>query len=140
MKIERTKLTPESWLTQVAETDCFWVSFKSREAARAIESPTFQFIDWRLQGLVSKFLMQNLSKTQTTTFVPVKTTLPFSFLALEPSSTPDWPRLEKNCEGQQWRNVFLFFEDVDAIAGAEKELKRAELGKFPALIHLASDA
>jgi hypothetical protein len=90
--------------------------------------------------------MENVSKHRNTTFVPVKPTFPFFFLALDAgggNGSPDMKLLERNCQGQQWRNVVLFFEDGDKVGEAEKELKelkKSEMGKFPALVQLASDA
>lgn len=119
--------------------DCVWISFVGREETGPIENRALQWIDWKMQGSLSRFIVQNQFRNSQTTFIPTMRKLPVPYLALEPNGKPNWDEFLKNCEGLKLRNVLFFCENAQAVSGIEKELKALKAGDFPETVTFSSD-
>jgi hypothetical protein len=140
--VEQVKLSPNGdWARDLGECDCFWVAFSDRRRPVPLKSGALQFVDWKLHGTLSDYILKGSSRQTMTTFVPTMGKLPFPYLALEPKGAPDWDQFIKNCEGQRWKHLTLFCEDVDLARDLQTQLFKKDFGsEYPERLTLAADA
>ena len=138
MKVTRVVYDNEPDRILSEDFDCLWICFRVRKAQGPIKSRVLQSVDWKLQGVLSRFLL-GARKEKKTTFIPTMAKMPIPFLALDSHSSPDWNSFVKNCEGQKWTEVLFFCEDSASLDRFETELKKVTANGFPESIILASD-
>lgn len=115
MKFSEIRLKDENLKDgTLAGYPCVWVSFLGRDKPSPLEAPFLAWLDWELQGVLSRYLLGEGWNANTTTFVPTMHKLPFPYLALEPNRAPDWESAVRNCEGQGWKQVLLVTESKSA--------------------------
>ena len=141
MKVERiTYPKGESEKILAEACDCLWVSFHGRKGVGPLQSQALQCVDWKLSGLISRFVQKEQFRDKGTTFVPTMQKIPAGYLALESSGTPDWDLFLQNCSGLKWKKVIFFCEDKDTAKMFEKELSKLHAKEFPEALCIASDA
>jgi hypothetical protein len=131
MHIERVSFadSPQDITTQSA--DCLWVLLSERQAPRPRGSPALQWVDWRLQGLISRFLMREKPGDPLTTFVPTMKKLAYPFVAIDGASRTDWKSFHRNCEGMHLKRILFFCEEDSRIGALEKEFRKQSSAEFP---------
>lgn len=120
--------------------DCVWISFLGREVSSPISSQALQWIDWKMQGLLSRFVVMKKFLAGQTTFIPTMRRLPVPYLALVPNAKPDWDNFLLNCEGLKLKNVLYFCEEATNVPMLEKELKSRTVGDYPETVTFSCDA
>ena len=113
--------------------DCIWILLRPRSKASPLGSRALQWIDWKLQGQVSRFLIQTAEGKSAVTFFHVMRRLPVTYVAVESGHSCDYDAFRKNCEGLKASKVLLFAEDPSAVSTLHGELKALSCGKFPEL-------
>jgi len=130
MNVERLSFADEPEKITSTPIDCLWVLLAEREAPRPLSSKALQWIDWRLHGMISRYLLRAPAGDPQTTFVPTMKKLGFPMVAIEPDSA-DWKSFQRNCEGMKLKDVLVFCEDESRIAAIEKELRKQSVSEFP---------
>jgi len=134
----------EGGVEKLAETlteqkvDCLWMSFLGRKDESPLANAALQWIDWKLQGVVSRFIVSGSYRGKGTTFVPTMRRLSVPYVALESNKTPDWEAFVRNCEGLRWEHVFFLCEDADSQAQLAKELKAIPVEDHPRRVTLVT--
>jgi hypothetical protein len=156
MHIERLSFsdTPEQITVQTA--DCLWILLSERESPRPLQSAALQWVDWRLHGLISRFLLlanhlyhderglkfgsfqpgagQQLREKPgdpLTTFVPTMNKLAYPLVAIDGAGRTDWKNFHRNCEGMQMKEVIFFCEESSRLTSLEKEFRKQSNAEFP---------
>ncbi len=140
MKIEKISYSEADSEKILAEAcDCLWVSFHGRKSLGPLESRALQCVDWKMSGLISRFVQEGQFKNKQTTFIPTMSRIPAGYIALESGGTPDWELFLQNCAGLQWKRVVFLCEDKAATKLFEKELSKLPKKNFPEECLLVSD-
>ncbi|MBY0371613.1 hypothetical protein K2X33_13075 [bacterium] len=114
------KATDESY-------DCVWVRFSARKSPSPLKSEVLQWIDWKLQGSLSRFLLDKAPER--TTFLPSRDRLGAPLVALEPvGAETDWEQFARNCEGLGLKKILLLCEETAEVSRVERSLKQVRLG------------
>jgi hypothetical protein len=137
MKVERISYLDDPEKIATETFDCLWISFHGRELVRPLSSKALQWVDWRLQGVLSRFIVEEKFLGGKITFVPTMHRLPTPYVALE--SVPDWTLFQANCEGLKFKHVLYFCEDGKMVSRAEKELSGQKHFNFPETVTLGSE-
>ncbi len=140
MKVEHISYSGAEAERLLAEScDCLWVSFHGRRAVGPLESQSLQCVDWRMSGVLSRYVLQGEFRSKRTTFVPTMKKIAAQFLALESNGTPDWERFVQNCTGLKLKRVIFFCEDKQAVGLFQKELTKLSSHPYPETLLVASD-
>jgi hypothetical protein len=139
MRVEKVSFaqTPEKITTSAY--DCIWIAFESRANPAPLSSPALQWLDWKLRGQISRFLVDKAGDEQVT-FLPTMRKLSVPFLALQPGGKVAWEQFQKNCEGLKLKNVLFFCEDPESMGELEKGIKGRSFESFPETVVLGSDS
>jgi hypothetical protein len=137
MKVERINYLEGPERIASEPFDCLWISFHGREVVRPMASRALQWIDWRLQGVLSRYIVEEKFLGGKLTFIPTMRRLPTPFVALE--AAPDWNLFRTNCEGLKFRRVLYFCEDAKSVSRAEKELSSDKHLTLPETVILGSE-
>lgn len=139
MHIERISFSDEPEKITASTVDCLWVLLAGRETPSPLSSPALQWVDWKLHGIISRFLLREKKGEPVATFVPTMRKLAFPFVALESLDHTDWKSFHRNCEGMKMKEVLLFCEDGARVSSLEKEFRRQSGVEFPQRIIFGSD-
>ncbi len=112
--------------------DCIWVTFPKSKAPIPLASPVVQCLDWKLGGLLSRFLFE--PSTSKTTFVPTMNRVLTTLVALEPLGKMDWHGFASNCAGMGFRNVLVLTEGEEALSELEKEIRKLPSGSLERVV------
>lgn len=140
MNIERVAYTTEDSEKILQEAcDCLWVSFLGRKTVGPLGSRSLQCVDWKMSGLISRYVQQGKFRSKQTTFIPTMQKIPALYIALESNGNPDWELFLQNCSGLKWKKVVFFCEDKNTAKQFEKELSKLPAQAYPEAVLLASD-
>ena len=118
--------------------DCVWVQFEDRKKPTPPSSQVIQWVDWRLQGQISRFLLQDRGG-KATTFVPTRQRIGAPIVALEPPGELNWKTFAQNCAGMGMKRILILCEDPAALSEIEKEVRRQSESGLDTVV-LGSDA
>ncbi len=124
MEIERVSYVsgPER---VVEETfDCIWVLLGSALPPKPFANQALQWIDWKLQGAVSRFALGKPLRIESPTYVPTRRRLSAPLLVVEPPKKPDWEAFSKNCEGMGLKRVLVLSDAVERLAELEVVMRK----------------
>ncbi len=107
--------------------DCVWVQFNPRKTPTPLVSPVLQWVDWRLQGSLSRFVLEGKG-AKVTTFLPTQKRLGTPLVALEPPGELDWKGFSENCRGMGIKRVLILCEGAEDLAAVEKDLRKSDAG------------
>lgn len=119
--------------------DCIWIQLEAREAPRPLTSPSLQWLDWKLQGQISRVIVKPTSESAVPTFIPTMKRIAVPYLAIVASGSHDWPDFLKSCRGLKLSRVLYFCEEPGRLLDAERELRQHASEGFPEAISFASD-
>lgn len=128
--------SPEKILEE--KFDCIWISFGPESRKGPLQKPALQWLDWKLQGQISRFLMESEEKGRPVTFVPTMNKLPAPYLALHAEGKIDWSLFAKNCEGLQLSRLLYFCEDESKMPEVERQIKDHKFPTHPQVVALGS--
>jgi len=130
MNVERISFADSPEKINESAIDCLWVLLAEREAPRPLSSRALQWVDWRLHGILSRYLLRPRNGEHCTTFVPTMKKLGFPLVAIEQADA-DWKTFQRNCEGMKMKDVLVFCEDESRAASLEKELRKHSVSEYP---------
>lgn len=124
MQIERVSYagTPE----RVTEEsfDCVWVLLNPRKTPSPLASQVLQWVDWKMQGVLSRFVLEKKTGKSQTIFVPTMKRLGAPLVALESPGDTDWEAFAQNCKGMGLKQVLVLCEQGAEVPVIEKEIRR----------------
>lgn len=123
MQIEKVSYAGNPERVTEEAYDCVWVRFQERKAPSPLTSQVLQWVDWKLQGQLSRYLLADKSIKSHTTFLPTMHRISTPLVALEPKSTQDWAAFCDNCVGMNIKRVLVLCEDPSELSSVEKELR-----------------
>jgi hypothetical protein len=112
--------------------DCIWVCFLSRKSPSPLSSQVLQWMDWKMQGALSRYLLSEPFKK--TTFIPTSKRLRSPLIALEPVGEMDWKSFATNCTGMKLGKVLVLAEGGLANLDGEKELRKVPLPEMEQVV------
>ena len=142
MQIERVLFAEQPEKIAQERYDCIWIAFAPRDVPHAIGSSALQWLDWKLQGQLSRFLLDE--SNDSTTVVPTMRKIPSPYLVLERHPPTNWTSFARNCEGMKLSRVLYFCEEAAQVMKVEIEMESAVRGNsfshYPQSIMLGSDS
>ena len=129
MNVEKTSFAENPQAIASPDYDCVWIHLGKR-SDRALTHPALQWLDWTLQGQISRYLADGTSK-KVVTFLPTMGRIGVTYLALDPESSTDWDGFFKNCEGLKLKRVLYVSEDAGKGGDIEKSIKGRGAAGFP---------
>ena len=133
-KNESPENNPELLLS---EYDCVWVSFLGQEKPEPLKNRLLQWLDWRLQGVISRYLLEESFSQEKTTFVPTLAKHKLNYLVLDPDRLTPADEFARQCTGLQAKKVLLVCENSEAADRLKKELTSKKLSEFSAEVYLS---
>ena len=119
--------------------DCVWVRFLDRKAPSPIVSQVLQWMDWRLQGTLSRHILGSSPKaSKHTTFLPTMNRIGTPLVAIDPPGDIDWESFSANCKGMNIKRLLILCEEASELSGLEKDLRRQSAAGLEKVI-LGSD-
>jgi len=116
--------------------DGIWVELKDRPSPSPLEGKTLQWLDWKLQGQLSRWILEAKREADAPVFVPTMRKLPAQYVVLVRKADPK--KLKESCDGLGLKKVLLICEDPDRSATLGKEFQ-AKGGKWPQLADLGRE-
>src|SRR5437870_4889614 len=90
--------------------DCIWVRLSDRKHPSPLTSQVLQWVDWRLQGALSRFIL-NTPEGSRTTFLPTMKRLSSPLVAMDPPGEVNWESFTANCKGMGISKVLVLCEE-----------------------------
>jgi hypothetical protein len=148
MNIEHLRFADRPERITEERFDCIWIRLSPREAASPLESQALQWLDWKLLGQISRYLLKREAdgtpaKDGRVTFIPTMRRLPTPYLAIEGGLPLDADAIRKSCAGLGVRRLLYFCEESAKVAAIESSLGAMKHGSgptFPESIVLGSDS
>lgn len=138
MHIETRDFTQDPLAATREGFDCVWVCLKARRHPQPLVARALQWIDWRLQGQISRYLLAGGSER--VTFVPSLRKVASPYIALEGrGSKRDWEAFRRNCQGLGWKRILWFCENPEAAAGLEGELRSLKGQGWPETVVIGTE-
>jgi len=127
VRIERVEIveTGDDW-PLLRDFECLWVSLASRAVPSPISHMFLNWVDWKLAGVISRFILDDPKTSSQTVFVPTMKKLPVPYVAIG-SSQEDWNRFLHSCEGLKVNRVLYLCEnpmDRDSVVKALTKISR----------------
>src|SRR5690606_31200685 len=116
--------------------DCIWVAFRDRTKPSPSPSKAVQWLDWKLQGKLSRYLLDGTKGP--VTFLPTMKRIPSKMVALSHGDW-DWHAFHRNCEGMKLDRILLFCEDPSAVTRHQQGLKELRNSSYPKQVKLATE-
>ncbi len=117
--------------------DGIWVELKDRSAPSPLSGKTLQWLDWKLQGQLSRWILEAKGDVDAPVFVPTMRKLPAQYVVLVRKA--DAKKLKDSCDGLGLKKVLLICEDSARAAALGKEFS-AKGGKWPQLADLGLES
>jgi hypothetical protein len=124
MQIEKVSYAGNPERVTDESFDCVWVRFGERQSPSPILSQVLQWVDWRLQGQLSRFLLEADSGKRQTTFLPTGNRIQTPLVALDPPGDVDWELFGTNCTGMGFKKLLILCEETADLSALEKDLRK----------------
>ncbi len=138
MQIERKTYGTDPEQVVLEPFDCVWVRFSDRTAPSPLSSRSLQWVDWRLQGQLTRHLMSG-EKLSSPTFLPTMKRLSTPLVALDTGVEMNWEGLRACCRGMGFKKLLFLCEEGADIARIEEGLLKEDLPGVESVI-LGSDS
>jgi hypothetical protein len=89
-----------------------------------VSSAVLQWLDWKLQGVLSRYILEGRVKKGPVTFIPSRQRLNSPIVAVEAADEVDWGSFSANCKGMRLKRVLVLCEEGTGVAALEKQLRR----------------
>jgi hypothetical protein len=116
--------------------DGIWVELKSRAKPSPLVGRTLQWIDWKLQGQLSRWLLEEKGESSAPLFVPTMRKIPAKYVILV--KRLDARQLKQGCEGLGLRKVLVLCEEGSRAQAVGKDLA-AKGGEWAERLDIAVD-
>src|SRR4051812_22718185 len=115
MTVEKVSYAGQPERVTEEQFDCVWVQLADRKKPSPISSQVIQWVDWRLQGRISRFLLKEL-EGKATTFLPTQSRLGTPLVALEAPGDLNWKTFSQNCQGMGMKKVLILCEEATQLS------------------------
>ncbi|MCB0403307.1 MAG: hypothetical protein KDD51_00880 [Bdellovibrionales bacterium] len=140
MKAELVSLDKGPEVILESEADCLWLWISPRSAPIPPSGIALQRIDWKLQGLISRYLFDfGYGASRHTTFLPSMKRLRIPYVAIDCQKTFDIDRFFGNVEGLQLERVFCLCETEEQVEYFKKAVSKLKAGKHLKKVFVAAD-
>ncbi len=117
--------------------DGIWVELKYRTSPSPLEARTLQWLDWKLQGQLSRWLLDPGKSTDgEPVYIPTMRKLPAQYVVLV--RKVEAKQLREGCRGLGLKKVILFCEEAGRVAEVRKELE-GKPGEWPESLDVGSE-
>lgn len=140
MKIAKLDLTTNPESITSLPYDCLWVALAARKNPTPLQPLALQWIDWKLCGAISRYLVERRYETPVVTFLPTMKRLAASYVVLDSQPGQDWEGFLKTSEGLQLKEVLYLCEDESQIAKFSKSLSHQRASVFPVQVTLGQSS
>lgn len=106
------------------KADCLWIWLQPRKEAKPLASRALRYLDWYLQGMLSRLVIDFEKAPKKTLFYPTQSRIEIPWLAIETGEKVDWDRISENCEGMSFDKVFFYCENSDQLDHLDREAKK----------------
>ena len=128
MRIKRLKVAPE-FPVQTGEWDAIWVLLGERTEGRPLESAVLRDLDWRLQGLISRYVLNPVSADLPLTYVPIESRAGIRFLVIDSGKAFSKKALESVSNGIQAKKILVWPENAALSTWLEKQCHTLDKAK-----------
>ncbi len=111
--------------------DGIWVELKDRATPSPLMGRTLQWLDWKLQGQLSRSLLASKAEDKSPLFVPTMRKIPAQYVVL--IQKLDARRLRESCEGLGLKKILFICEERGRAAAVGRELS-AKGGGWPQVL------
>src|SRR5687768_4695281 len=120
MQIERLT-TDLEFPMKAGEWDAIWVLLGERAEPRPLESALLRDLDWRLQGLLSRYTLSPTSEETPLTYVPIESRTGIRFLVIDSAKSFGKKSLDAVCKGINAKRVLVWPENGQLSKWLEKQ-------------------
>ncbi len=111
------------------EWDAIWVLLADRKEGRPLESAVLRDLDWRLQGLLSRYVLTPPEANSPLTYVPIEARSGIRFLVLDNFKSLSKKSLDSVCRGINAKRVLVWPETAELSKWLEKQWSQVKDGK-----------
>ncbi len=127
MRVRKINESPQ-FPVKAGQWDALWVLISERKSPRPLVSQTLRDLDWRLQGLLSRYLLNPISEGDSRlTYIPVEHRLGIRFLVIDSAKNLSKKNLDAVAKGIGAKKILIWPEDPALSKWLEKQC--AQLGK-----------
>jgi hypothetical protein len=134
--MEVVELTKASQELSQPGYDGIWIELKRRKKPSPLAGRALQWLDWKLQGQLSRWLLEPKGDGETPLYVPTMRKLPAQYVVLVDKL--ETASLRSGCEGLGLKKVLVLCEESARASEIERELKKS-VG-WPFEVSLAVDS
>ncbi len=113
--------------------DGIWVELQDRPSPSPLRGRVLQWLDWKLQGQLSRWILAANAADQLPVFIPTMRKVPPQYVVLVRRF--DLGSLRQNCEGLSLKKILLVCEDPSRAVAVRKEIQ-GKPGAWPQWIDL----
>lgn len=117
---------------------CIWVRLAQRNAPGPLQNDFLQWVDWKMQGALSRFLTEERYRSGGVTFLATMKRLGVAFIALDCAKATDPQAIAKSCEGLKLETLLLVEEDTSQADGLKKMFSKTK-ADFPKKVWIATE-
>jgi len=128
LRIERLKVAPE-FPVKSGEWDAIWVLLGERAEGSPLESAVLRDLDWRLQGLISRYVLSPVGEDAPLTYVPIESRAGIRFLVIDSGKAFSKKALESVSKGINAKKILVWPENAALGTWLEKQCHSLEKGK-----------
>ena len=103
--------------------DGIWVELKARPAPSPLVGRALQWLDWKLQGQLSRWLLEPKGDDRAPLFVPTMRKLPAQYVVLV--RRLEASGLRSGCEGLGLKKVLVLCEESARASELKRELQKS---------------
>ncbi len=120
MKIERVEHLP-TFPQPKGQWDAVWVLLSERKSPRPLESEVLRDLDWRLQGVLSRYLINFAEGDTGLTYVPIEARVGIRFLVIDSGRNLSRKSLDSVSRGINAKKILVWAEDAQGAKWLEKQ-------------------
>jgi hypothetical protein len=118
--------------------DLVWIRCHGMQADAPFTSHALQWIDWNLQGQITRWWHQKPS-ARMSTFIPTFQKTGSPMIALDVTGELSVPAMVEACRGLNAKQVLVLCRDAAEVGAVEKEVRHHKTAGFPERIVVGSD-
>lgn len=118
---------------------CLWVRLAPRSEPSPLGNRLLQWVDWKMQGALSRFLLEEKYKGGGITFFATLKRLGVPFIVVDCSRSTDPAAVAKSCDGLKLDSVLVVEEDGSQAQELKKLFTKTK-AELPKNVWIATEA